>query len=116
MMMPISFTLKKFFELPKVFERIEAHTNKISEDGKLNHFINGRLWKKKLENFDKDDTVIPYFLYVDGAQMNNPLGPHCTKGLLDLNYITLPTIPTEYQSKLENIFVASISPGKSFDL
>lgn len=116
MLMPISFMLQKFFELPNVFQKIEAHTRQIRESKKLNHFINGKLWKKKLENFASEETVIPYFLYVDGAQTNNPLGPHCTKGMLDLNYITLPTIPTEYQSKLENIFVASVSPGTSIVL
>lgn len=82
MLMPINFMLKKFFKLPKVYEKIEAHTKKIRESQKLNHFINEKVWKKKLENFGSDDNVIPYFLYVDGAQTNNPLGPHCTKGII----------------------------------
>ncbi len=113
-LMPIGFMLKKFLELPKVFEKIEAHTNTILRERKLNHFINGNVWKKKMEGFSEGQTVIPYFLYVDGAQINNPLGPHCSDGLLDFNYITLPTIPTEYQARLDNIFVASISPGIFF--
>lgn len=111
-LMPIIFTFKKFFELPKVFEKVEAHVNSLRQDQRLNHFIKGKLWKKKLEHFEKEDKVIPYFLYVDGAQVNNPLGPHIDKGLLNFNYITLPTIPSEYQSKLENMFLASISPSK----
>lgn len=111
MLMPITFKLQKFFELPNVFEKIEEHTKIIRQGQKLNHFINGKLWKEKLKHFDDNQTVIPYFLYFDGAQVNNPLGPHCRKGLLNFNYITLPTIPTEYQSRLENIFVTSISPG-----
>ncbi len=114
-LMPIRFMLKKFFELPKVFEKVQVYTDIIRREGKLNHFINGKLWKKKLESFNEGQIVIPYFLYVDGAQVNNPLGPHCSDGSLDFNYITLPTIPIEYQSRLENIFVASISPGISFD-
>ncbi len=111
MLMPIKFKLQKFFELPNVYAKIDEHTKAIYREGKLNHFINGKIWKKKLQYFDETQTVIPYFLYFDGAQVNNPLGPHCRKGLLDFNYMTLPTIPTEYQSKLENIFVVSISPG-----
>lgn len=110
-LMPIRFMLKKIFQLPRVYEKIQAHTDTIRGDGKLNHFINGRLWKKKLESFSEGQIVIPYFLYVDGAQVNNPLGPHCSDGSLDFNYIVLPTIPFEYQSRLENIFVVSISPG-----
>lgn len=111
-LMPISFTLKKFFELPKVFEKVEAHTHSLRQDQRLNHFIKGKIWNKKLEHFKQEDTVIPYFLYVDGAQVNNALGSHTKKGLLSFNYITLPTLPSEYQSKLENMFLASISPSK----
>lgn len=110
-MAPIQFTLKKFFELPHVFNKIEAHTKELREGKRLNHFVNGKLWNKKLENFDDNQTVIPYFLYTDGVQINNSLGPHCTKGSLGMSYITFPTIPTEYQSRLENIFLASVCPG-----
>lgn len=112
-LMPIAFQLKAFLELPNVFHQILKNTEDIRSQNKLNHFITGNLWKEKLKNYGDDEIVIPYNFYVDGAQLNNSLGPHTAKGLENFNYITLPTIPAEYQSRLENIFVASLFHGKS---
>ncbi len=109
--MPISFQIKKFFEVPGVFEKIIENTTKIQQQPKISNFIHGTLWKEKLKNYKPDDIVIPYFFYCDAAQVNHPLGPHCVKGSEEFNYYAFPTIPTEYQSRLENIFVAALFPG-----
>lgn len=112
-LMPISFQIKKFLELPGVFKKMFDNAAKIKQNGKLNHFINGSVWKEKMKNFDADQIVIPYFYYSDGAQLNHPLGPHTRKGAEDFHYYSFPTIPSEYQSKLENIFVSYLFPGKT---
>lgn len=111
MLMPIAFQLKSFLELPDIFSQILTNTANIQRQPKLNHFINGKLWKEKLKNFTNNEIVIPYHFYVDGAQLNNPLGPHISKGEENFNYIILPTIPAEYQSRLHNIFVTSLFHG-----
>lgn len=112
-LMPISFQIKKFLELPGVFKKILENAANIKRNGKLNHFINGSLWKEKIKNFDKNQIVIPYHYYSDGAQLNHPLGPHIRKGSEDFQYYSFPTIPTEYQSRLENIFLSYLFPGES---
>lgn len=109
--MPIEFYIKKFFELPNVFEKIKSNTAKIQEGTKFDHFIKGRLWKEKIKNYKSDQLVIPFHFYGDGAQFNNPLGPHRKPGEQQLNYYSFPTMPAEYGSRLENIFVAQIYPG-----
>ncbi|KAJ6639467.1 hypothetical protein Bhyg_12212 [Pseudolycoriella hygida] len=80
-LLPISFQLKTFFELPNVFQKVITNTRNIQSQGRLNHFISGKLWKQKLRNYADNDIVIPYHFYVDGAQLNNPQGPHTAKGL-----------------------------------
>lgn len=110
-LMPLAFNLKSFLELPGVFKQILKNTEDIIAENKLNHFINGKLWKEKIKSYKNDDIVIPYHFYVDGAQLNNALGSHSAKGLENFNYITLPTVPTQYQSRLENIFVGSLFDG-----
>ncbi len=110
-LMPLSFQIKKFFEIPEVFEKIRKNTEALQSQNKLNNFINGSLWKEKLESYKEDDFVIPFHIYADGAQLNHPLGPHCSNGAETLNYYSFPTIPTQYQSRLENIFVAALFPG-----
>lgn len=113
-LMPISFQIKKFLEIPGVFEKIRKNTEEIDMQNNLSNFINGSLWKEKLKSYKKGDFVIPYHFYVDAAQLNHPLGPHCAKGAEEFNYYSFPTIPTQYQSRLENIFVASLFPGNIF--
>lgn len=110
-LMPIEFQIKKFFELPNVLKKVQLNTSKIREGTKLDHFIKGRLWKEKLKNYKPDQVVIPFHFYGDGAQINNALGPHTKSGEQQLNYYSFPTIPTQYLSRLENIFVAQIYPG-----
>lgn len=105
--MPLEFQFKKFFELPNVFEKTQKFTEEVSKQY-LGHFINGKIWKKKLESFNKDDIVIPFHLHTDDVQTNNALGAHRRRGLETCTYYSFPTVPAEYNSQLENIFVAQI--------
>lgn len=109
--MPIAFQIRKFLELPNVFDKIMLNTAKILEQEDTEHFIQCDLWKDKLKNYKPDQIVIPYHFYGDGVQLNNPLGPHFKTGEQQACYYSLPTIPSEYQSRIENIFVAQLYPG-----
>lgn len=113
-LMPLIFQMKKFFELPGVLQKVIDNQTNIQRSGKLNHFINGSLWKQKIKNFEEGSIVIPYHYYSDAAQLNHPLGPlgpHCRQGQEDFHYYSFPTIPSAYQSRLENIFLAYLFPG-----
>lgn len=109
--MPIEHQIKKFFELPNVFEKVKSNTLNLQASNKRDHFINGNIWKEKLKQYKSEDTVIPFHFYGDGVQLNNPLGTHIKSGEQHFNYYTFPTVPNEYQSRLENIFVAQLYPG-----
>lgn len=110
--MPIEFQLKKFFEEKDVFKTLMNNTIKIKNENLLNHFINGKLWKLKLSAFKEDQIVIPYHLYSDDTQINGLLGTHCSPGKQSCVYYTFPTIPPQYASRLENIFVAMLLNAK----
>lgn len=103
---PIQFEIKKFFELPNVFKMVMENTERIQRQTKYTHFINGDLWKQKLNSYEKDDVVIPYHLYMDGVQLNNALGTHTITGSENLSYYLFPTIPPQFHSCLDNIFTA----------
>lgn len=109
--MPIEFQIQKFFEMKNVFKKVKLYTAKMQEGEKIDHFIKGRLWKEKMKNFRPDQVAIPFHFYGDGVEVNNPLGPHSKSGEQQFNYFSFPTIPAEYASRLENIFVAQIYPG-----
>ncbi len=109
--MPIAFQIKKFFEMPNVYNKVKTFMEDIENCGTICNFINGTLWKGKLKAYENTDIVIPYHLYFDQAQLNNALGTHCRLGQEMLGYYTFPCIPPEYNSRLENIFVAILHPG-----
>lgn len=107
-LMPMKFQFKKFFELPGVFKLIQDYANQVSNDTKISHFINAETWKNKLKYFNPNDIVIPFHLFIDETQVNNALGSHRSKGLETCTYYSFPTIPPQYSSRLENIFVAQL--------
>lgn len=106
-LMPLEFQFQKFFELPDVFELTQKYAEEVSGQT-LSHFVNGMHWKKKLESYHEDDIVIPYHLHIDDVQLNNSLGSHRVKGLETCTYYSFPTVPSQFNSRLENIFVAQL--------
>ncbi|CAG9763624.1 unnamed protein product [Ceutorhynchus assimilis] len=58
-------TLKKFFELPNVYEKTMTHVNELSsEKDNLEIFLQGALWKQKIQNVS-NKTILPLFFYFD---------------------------------------------------
>lgn len=106
--MPIRFQIRKFLEGKDVFKTLMDHANKMKNDESISHFTNGSLWKSKLSSFTADQIVIPYHLYNDDTQINNALGTHCKPGLESCVYYNFPTIPPQYASRLNNIFVGML--------
>lgn len=112
LLMPLEFQFRKFFELPNVFKKTQEYAKEVSEKN-LGHFINGETWKKKLESFHKDDIVIPFHLHTDDVQVNNALGAHRQNGLETCTYYSFPLVPPEFNSQLDNIFVAQLFTSKA---
>lgn len=107
-----SIALSIRFSLPYtggVLKSTIDNMNKIKNENVLNHFISGDLWKSKISTFTDQQIMIPYHLYCDKTQLNNALGYHCSSGLESCVYYSLPTIPVQYASRLDNIFVAMLS-------
>lgn len=97
--------LKSFFELPDIYETALKFTNdSLSSTGILTSFLNGSTWKKIKCSFS-DKIVFPIFLYYDDAEMGNPLGSHSGIHKMGCVYYTVPSLPPEYLSSLDNIFV-----------
>lgn len=114
-LMPLKFQLKQFLELPNVYDMIMKHMTKLMSEKKISNFVNGELWKTKIKNF-KNKTVIPYFLFIDDLEVNNPLGSHRGFQKITAIYYSIPVIPPEYISMLENIFLAGLFKAKDCKL
>lgn len=100
----ISFQIKKYFESPGILPKTLENMKNLQKKGKLRNIINGKMWKKK--KFKENDIVIPYFLYFDDFEINDPLGSNSGRYSVCGIYYSFPTIPEHHLSKLNNIFVA----------
>lgn len=102
-LMPISFIFKRFFELPNVLQKTLDNMRNLKDpqNEKIRNFINGKVWEEKSKHYP-NKILIPFFLYFDEFEINDPLKPHsCSIGAALINF---PTIPSEFLSVLENIF------------
>jgi len=80
--LPLKFQFRKYFEAPDVFYSFMEHHNSLNAESDLTNFINTQLWKDKILLIDKGDSIlIPYFLYFDDFEINNPLGSHSSSVL-----------------------------------
>jgi len=69
-------------------------------------YFQSKVWKEKCRN-DIDKIIIPFFLYFDEYETNNPLGAHAGKKKIGAVYVSFGScIPAEFQSSLNYIFLA----------
>ncbi|XP_024884336.1 uncharacterized protein LOC112462665, partial [Temnothorax curvispinosus] len=103
---PLRKTLHCFFSLPGVLESVLNYMTDLSEQsGILSNFVQGELWQQKIKHNFSGKTVIPLFIYYDDFEVNNPLGSHAGIQKLGGVYCTIPCLPPEFKSTLENIFL-----------
>lgn len=101
--------LKSFLELPDVFNKIldyQLAMENSEPENALKNLIQGSLWKSF--EVDKKRIVFPLIIYFDDFEVGNPLGTHAGRYKIGAIYYSIATIPPEYSSRLENIFVACL--------
>ncbi|XP_026676119.1 uncharacterized protein LOC113465644 [Diaphorina citri] len=105
---PLRLMLKKFFSIPNLLMQTLGRMNslmRLDESKPIEHFVQGTLWKQKM-TIHGEKIVIPLFLQVDDFETQNALGSHSGIHKLGAAYISLPTLPTNYVSQLNCIFLA----------
>lgn len=76
-----------------------------AEDGVLENYIQGAMWRKKRSIYAENDVVLPLYIDFDDLEVNNLVGSHAGIAKLCPVYVSLACLPPEYASCLENIFV-----------
>lgn len=100
---PLRTVIKKIFELPNFYKLITESINTTD----IPNFIHSCIWQKKTPD-QNEKLCCPLFLYFDDFESNNPLGSHSGVHSISAVYYQFPTIPPEYLSLLDNIFVAML--------
>lgn len=104
---PMREILRKFFSLSNVLQSVLTYMSELEQEsrcGIISNFIQNTLWKEKLKNFP-NKLVLPLFIYFDDFEVNNPLGSHASIQKLVAVYFSLPCLPPEYRTSVENIFL-----------
>ncbi|XP_008484460.1 uncharacterized protein LOC103521131, partial [Diaphorina citri] len=108
---PLKFVLTKFFSIPNVLEDCVEYLSHLYCTGDYKeNIVQGLVWRKMQNNFDKRDDVLnfPLILYFDDFETNNPLGSHNSIQKLGAVYVSVPILPRKYFSQLTNIFLLGL--------
>ena len=109
---PMTPVLKRFQEMSTILPRTKVYLDLLQCQSKnvnvVSNFIQAELWQRIQTNF-KDKFVLPIFIYFDEYDANNCLGSHAgSTGKMGGVYMGLPSLPLEFQGKLQNIFLGQI--------
>lgn len=106
---PLRSVLKIVLQDCNLFEviiKFISHLESKSEKC-ISNFFQSQLWQRKLKE-NPQKILFPLFLYFDDFEINNALGSHAGNNKLGAVYASLPCLPSEYSSSLENIFLVSL--------
>lgn len=108
-LLPIEHQIKSFLSKPGVLDAMMDYQTQMEQlnDGKIKHFLNGKIWKNVKNMFD--GTVIPVFLYNDDFSPDDTLSPHGTSNKISAFYSSFPSLPPKYSSTLESILVLMLA-------
>ncbi|OXU17703.1 hypothetical protein TSAR_009564 [Trichomalopsis sarcophagae] len=74
----------------------------------ITNFIQDQLWHKQISAFDKNGIILPLFGYFDDVELGNSLESHAKNNEVGAVYVTLPSLPPNFTSKLESIVLSDI--------
>lgn len=104
-MVPMKEVLKNFLELPNVFNKIIEFINCMGWCEIIDSIIQSDRWRDIRSRY-QDKIVIPCTVFSDEFVVNNPLGSHRKNGKLYSFYYSISSLPFEFTSQLDNIFIA----------
>lgn len=108
-LLPLHFQFRKIFEHNDYLLKIIQEMKNISNyNTKFCNFIQGKLWRMKIHQYSEKITI-PYFLYIDDVEINNPLGSHS-----DAMTMIYYSFPFANCAKLDSIYLASIFKSKFY--
>lgn len=113
-LLPIKEQIKCLFEKHNFLDDSLNLIKHNSTDGTLKHFIDGDLWKKKKQLYP-EKLLIPYFLYSDDFEINNPLGSKSRNQNICNVYYSLPTLGTK-NSQLDQVFLGYVVASNDLKL
>lgn len=102
---PVREVLKQFFELPGIFDKTMKYINRVKSCNHIiSNIVQSPFWTQKCARYG-DKIILPLLMYFDDYENNNALGSHKGISKCGAVYLSVPCLPSEYVSKIENIFL-----------
>lgn len=101
----LAHSFRKIFTKNDLLLDVLKNMDDINKNGTFTNIIQGEIWENKKAKYP-GKLLIPYFLYSDDIEVNNPLGSHSSTHSVTNFYYSFPTLPQD-DTKLENIFLAA---------
>ncbi|OXU22871.1 hypothetical protein TSAR_010190, partial [Trichomalopsis sarcophagae] len=107
---PLKKSLKKLLEINGLFDATLSYMNSLkNEKNVLMNFVQGPLWSKQIENFEKkNEIVLPLFVHSDDVETGNALGSHAGINKVGAVYVTVACFPPSFSSKLDSLILSDI--------
>lgn len=108
---PMKDVLKIFLETPTVLSEILDYTSRCKASETIISSIQCEVWQR-IEVKHPGKLLLPLIVYFDDFEVNNPLGSRANIRKLGAVYFSIASIPPEFSSMLENIFLAQLHQTK----
>lgn len=109
--MPIKLRIQSLFKQPEFrkmyFEYNSPSNHHVCELGRYQNFCCGSVYKAS-SFYMNNPTALQLQLSTDGFELCNPLGSKATIHNMTPIYFSIKNVPTEYSSKLSNIYLVSL--------
>ncbi|KAJ8686073.1 hypothetical protein QAD02_021867 [Eretmocerus hayati] len=103
---PLRKTFQAFFQLPGVLGATLEYMQELYADHSiLRNLIQAELWMEKINRYYQGKIVIPFVIYSDPFEINDCLGSHRGISKLEGVYCSIPCLPPEFRSAIQNIFL-----------
>lgn len=109
-LLPIAFQFRKRFEQNDLLLKALTEMGSLSKASGVRNFLQGSLWKEKSKFYQESDKIaIPFFLYIDDSEVNNPLGSHvCPITFVYYSFPGIDSSPTDlaclFEAKVYQMF------------
>lgn len=104
---PLKLVLKRFLEVSDIYVRITSYIEHVTKSKSFVSVCQTDFWKSA-EETASGKFILPLVLYFDDLEINNPLGSRKTINKIGAVYCSIASLPREFSSLLENIFVVQL--------
>lgn len=110
---PIRHVLAKLLSIPNLMEEMKQYVESLKDPaGGVCHYVHSPGWSKVKESCSEPDdgsvVWLPLHFYFDEFEAGNPLGSRRGKNKLGAVYLSIPTLPVRFVSKIKFIFLVML--------